>query len=299
MAKLKHKGGLGNSPLDNLDQILPSNDPVAPVAPANDIALIPVGQIESNPFQPRINFEEEALQELADSIRVHGIIQPLTVRKLSDNAYQLISGERRLKASKEAGLKAVPAYVRTANDEQMLEMALIENIQREDLNPIEIAQSYQRMIDELGLKQGELGDKVGKKRTTVTNYLSLLRLPAEIVTAIRSEDLSMGHAKAIKGVEDKALQISIYREIITRELSVRQAEELAKRLKAPKVEAEKKPAKKEISSHEIQLRDVEKKLEEKFGNQVVINQKENEKGQISLHFNSTKDLNRILGLMDL
>ncbi len=297
MAKLKHKGGLGNSPLDQI--LPPAKDPASSLAQVNDIARIPVDQIERNPFQPRTHFEEEPLQELADSIRLHGIIQPLTVRRLAENTYQLISGERRLKASKEAGLKEVPAYVRTANDEQMLEMALIENIQREDLNPIEIAQSYQRMIEELGLKQAELGDKVGKKRSTVTNYLGLLKLPAEVVTALRDQTLSMGHAKAINGVEDKALQISIYREIIDRELSVRQAEELAKRMKAPKPDETKPAPKKESSPHEIQLRDVQKQLEDKFGNKVVISQKEDEKGQITLHFSSNKDLNRILELMDL
>lgn len=299
MAKLKRKGGLGQSPLD---AILPSTESVVEqsktAAPVNAVNLIPVGQIERNPFQPRKHFEQEPLMELADSIKLHGIIQPLTVRKLSDKEYQLISGERRLRASKEAGLTEVPAYIRTADDEQMLEMALIENIQREDLNPMEIAQSYQRMVDELGLKQLELGDKVGKKRSTVTNYLSLLKLPEEVQKELRAESITMGHAKAIKGIEDKGLQVSLLRDVITRELSVRQTEDAANKLKAPK--AKSKPAKKVTSPHDIMLLDVEKQMQAKFGNRVDVSQKgEDEEGQIVLHFSSNEDLNRILALLDL
>src|SRR5690606_19071503 len=161
------------------------------------IAEIPVDQIEVNPFQPRTHFDEAALQELAESIKVHGIIQPITVRRLSGNQYQLISGERRFQASRLAGLKSIPAYIRSADDQQMLEVALIENIQRENLNAIEIALSYQRLISECNLKQDELGERVGKNRATVTNYLRLLRLPPDIQIAVRDNRLSMGHARAI------------------------------------------------------------------------------------------------------
>ncbi|MEQ1587234.1 MAG: ParB/RepB/Spo0J family partition protein, partial [Cyclobacteriaceae bacterium] len=170
----------------------------------NEISL---SQIETNPFQPRQHFDKEALNELAESIKVHGIIQPITVRKLSHNQYQLISGERRFQASRLAGLKAIPAYVRTADDQQMLEMALIENIQRENLNPIEISLSYQRLISECNLKQEELGDRVGKNRSTVTNYLRLLKLPPDIQIAVRDHRISMGHARAIINVENPDSQL--------------------------------------------------------------------------------------------
>lgn len=259
---------------------------------------IPIRQIERNPYQPRQDFKEEPLDELAASIKVHGIIQPLTVRKLSDRKYQLISGERRLRASQIANLKEVPAYVRTADDEQMLEMALIENIQREDLNPIEIALTYQRMIDELGLKQNELGEKVGKKRATVTNYLSLLKLPEKIILGLREGDLSTGHAKAIKNIEDPIQQIQVFQDIVERGLSVRQAEEMARKIKQaaePKEEKKAPPA----NPNDIHLREVSKQLEEKFATKVRLNQKPDGQGELVLGFNNTEDLNRLLELLDL
>ena len=171
---------------------------------------IPLEEIEVNPFQPRSHFDQEALLELAESIQVHGIIQPITVRRLSEHQYQLISGERRFQASKLAGLKTIPVYLRTANDQQMLEMALIENIQRENLNAIEIALSYQRLMSECNLKQEELGERVGKNRTTVTNYLRLLKLPPDIQIAVRDNKLSMGHARAIINVENADQQLYIF-----------------------------------------------------------------------------------------
>ncbi len=172
---------------------------------------IPVAEIETNPFQPRQYFDEEALNELADSIKVHGIIQPITVRRMARHQYQLISGERRFQASKRAGLQKIPAYVRTANDQQMLEMALIENIQRENLNPVEIALSYQRLISECNLRQEELGERVGKNRSTVTNYLRLLKLPPDIQIALRDNKISMGHARAIINVENADSQLYIFK----------------------------------------------------------------------------------------
>ncbi|HWA36078.1 MAG TPA: ParB/RepB/Spo0J family partition protein, partial [Cyclobacteriaceae bacterium] len=168
----------------------------APVATGN-MNELPIGEIEVNPFQPRQHFDQDALRELSESIKVHGIIQPITVRRLARNQYQLISGERRFQAARLAGLKSIPAYVRSADDQQMLEMSLIENIQRENLNPIEIALSYQRLLTECNLKQDELGERVGKNRTTVTNYLRLLKLPPDIQIALRDNKLSMGHARAI------------------------------------------------------------------------------------------------------
>src|SRR3989337_1260739 len=176
-----------NTPEDKLDVDIqsPAASPLA-----NGIAEIPIGEIEVNPFQPRTHFDQESLQELSESIKVHGIIQPITVRRLTTNQYQLISGERRFHASRLAGLKTIPAYIRSANDQQMLEMALIENIQRENLNAIEIALSYQRLISECSLKQDELGERVGKNRATVTNYLRLLRLPPDIQIAVRDNKLN-------------------------------------------------------------------------------------------------------------
>ncbi|MEL6591845.1 MAG: ParB/RepB/Spo0J family partition protein, partial [Bacteroidota bacterium] len=233
--------GLGEILGDDLTQkAAPKGSPKA--APVSSVQEIPVSQIEPNPSQPRFEFDEDILGELADSIKVHGIIQPLTLRKMADKEYQLIAGERRLRAAKMAGLTKIPAYIRTANDEQMLEMALIENIQREDLNPIEIAQSYQLMIDGLGLKQSELGSKVGKKRSTVTNYLRLLKLSPDVQTALRKGEISMGHGRCLIGVEQKAIQAHVFDEIIEKSLSVRQTEALIRKLTSPqKPKEEAKP----------------------------------------------------------
>lgn len=278
-----------------LGSILPSSLPETKPL----IQEIPLSQIEVNPFQPRTEFNEEALKELSESIRVHGIIQPITVRRLSERQYQLISGERRMRAAKLAGLQEVPAYVRTADDEQMLEMALIENIQREDLNPIEVALSYQRMIDELGLKQEELGDKVGKKRTTVTNALALLRLNADVQAALRIGDITTGHAKTMIGI-DSSLQQTLLREVISRQLSVRQTEQLAQEMKAVKEKrTAPKPEAPAANPQQMHLNKVASQLEDKFGNKVRLNQGSAGKGEIQISFNSTEDLNRILEMLDL
>jgi len=255
---------------------------------------IAVNEIETNPFQPRQHFDQETLNELADSIRVHGIIQPVTVRKLSDHQYQLISGERRFQASKLAGLKSLPAYVRTANDQQMLEMALIENIQRENLNPIEISLSYQRLISECNLKQEELGDRVGKNRTTVTNYLRLLKLPPDIQIALRDNKISMGHARAIINIEDPASQLYIFKKIISDDLSVRAVESMARELtqgarqnsdvKSPGVPKEIHQLQSKLSSH--------------FGTKVMV-RSDGKKGDIRIPFLSVEDLNRILDILKL
>lgn len=198
---------------------------------AGAVAEIDINLIEANPFQPRIEFDEEALAELAQSIKEQGIIQPITVRKLGYNRYQLISGERRLRASKLAGLSKIPAFIRIANDEQMLELALIENIHRENLNAIEVAISYQRLIDECSLTQEQLSERVGKSRSAIANFLRLLKLPAEIQIALRDGHISMAHARALINVEDKESQLRILQQIIEDDLSVRQTEELAQRAK--------------------------------------------------------------------
>ena len=264
------------------------------VVRASNLDEISIEEIETNPFQPRQHFDQEALNELAESIKVHGIIQPITVRKLAEHQYQLISGERRFQASKIAGLKSLPAYVRSANDQQMLEMALIENIQRENLNPIEISLSYQRLISECNLKQEELGERVGKNRTTVTNYLRLLKLPPDIQIALRDNRISMGHARAIINIEDPASQLFIFKKIVTDDLSVRAVESMARELASGSkelVETKPQSAPKEI--HQLQSR-----LSSHFGTKVTV-KSDGKKGDIRIPFLSVEDLNRILDILKI
>lgn len=272
------------------------SDPTTPNA-VNTIADIHLSLIETNPFQPRTHFDQAALEELAESIRVQGIIQPITVRQLSADAYQLISGERRLQAAKLAGLEAIPAYIRKANDQQMLEMALIENIQRENLNAIEIALSYQRLLSECNLKQEELGDRVGKKRTTVTNYLRLLKLPPDIQIGIRDNLISMGHARAIINMEDVEKQLEVFKKIVNEELSVRKVEELVRNIN----QQNKKPdAQTKMSLHplENEVRRVESKLSTYFGTRIQVKASAEGKGEIKIPFVSVDELNRILEILN-
>ncbi|HNR74945.1 MAG: parB-like partition protein [Bacteroidetes bacterium OLB12] len=261
----------------------------------DSINEIPVEFIETNPFQPREHFDQTALNELAESIKVHGIIQPITVRRLSHNQYQLISGERRFQASKLAGLKQIPAYIRTANDQQMLEMALIENIQRENLNPIEISLSYQRLISECNLKQEELGERVGKNRTTVTNYLRLLKLPPDIQIALRDNKISMGHARAIINIEDPGTQLFIFNKIISEDLSVRKVEELARQVMAG-VKPNASPS--TTSSPPKEIVQVQGRLSSHFGTKVSV-KSDGKKGEIRIPFLSVEDLNRILDILKI
>jgi ParB family transcriptional regulator, chromosome partitioning protein len=262
---------------------------------ASSLSEIPVSEIEVNPFQPRQHFDQESLNELADSIRVHGIIQPITVRRLSRNQYQLISGERRFQAIKIVGLKAIPAYVRSADDQQMLEMALIENIQRENLNPIEVALSYQRLISECHLKQEELGDRVGKNRSTVTNYLRLLKLPPDIQIALRDNKLSMGHARAIINVENPANQLFIFKKTVQEDLSVRKVEELARQLNQG---SEKPSPEKAATPVSRELSNLQSKLSTHFGTRISI-KSDGKKGEIRIPYLSVEDLNRILDILKI
>jgi len=257
---------------------------------------IPLDQIEANPFQPRSNFDQDALQELAESIKIQGIIQPITVRKLSDKRYQLISGERRLQASKLAGLDGLPAYVRTADDQQMLEMALIENIQRENLNAIEIALSYQRLLSECDLKQEQLGDRVGKKRATVTNYLRLLKLPPDIQIALRDNRISMGHARAIINVENIDLQLEIFKRTVKDDLSVRKVEELVRKFAADKG-TDKSPVQEEAPVNK-EIVHLKSQLSSHFGTRIEIKSDARHKGEIRIPFMSKDDLNRILEIIN-
>lgn len=255
------------------------------------ISEIALSQIETNPWQPRTEFDEEALLELADSIKVQGIIQPITVRALNSKEYQLISGERRLQASKKAGLKTIPAYVRSADDQQMLEMALIENIQRENLNAMEVALSYQRLLTECKLKQEELGDRVGKNRTTVNNYLRLLKLPPAIQAALRDGKISMGHARALVSIENVDLQLSIFKQTLQNDLSVRKVEDLVRNAGSAKSEeSEPAPVNPEIKG-------LQTKLSSHFGAKINVKSNEQNKGEIKIPFNSTEDLNRIIEIL--
>ena len=254
-----------------------------------------INEIEVNPYQPRTDFDQVALNELAESIKVQGIIQPITVRKLADKQYQIIAGERRLQASKIAKLEKLPAYIRTADDQQMLEMAIIENIQREDLNAIEIALSYKRLMSECDLKQEEMADRVGKNRSTVTNYLRLLKLPPDVQAAIRDKRLSMGHARAIIAVENADQQLEIYRRILKDDLSVRKVEELVKLLSSG---GEDKPVKPSISQDPA-IRTLQQKLSSHFGTKVVLSADDKNKGAIKIPFSSAQDLNRLLEILEV
>lgn len=266
----------------------------APV-PSGNMNELAISEIEVNPFQPRKNFDSEALKELADSIKVHGIIQPITVRRLSRNQYQLISGERRFQAARLSGLKTIPAYVRSADDQQMLEMSLIENIQRENLNPIEIALSYQRLLTECKLKQDELGERVGKNRSTVTNYLRLLKLPPDIQIALRDNKLSMGHARAIINIEIPEVQLLIFKRTLQEDLSVRQVEELARSMhKGNKGKTSTNP----VTAGSREIVQLQGKLSSHFGTKVSV-KSDGKKGEIKIPFLSIEDLNRILDIFKL
>lgn len=257
------------------------------------IANLNINNIEANPFQPRDHFDQEHLEELASSIKRQGIIQPITVRKLGYEKYQLISGERRLRAAKIAGIKEIPSYIRVANDEQMLEMALIENIHRKDLNAIEIAISYQRLIEECQLTHEKLSDRISKNRSTITNYLRLLKLPAEVQLALKDNKISMGHARAIINIIDQEIQLRILKKIIAQDLSVRQVEDLVR-----KMSKEPSEGKAELGSLPEYFRDSAEKLNTKLDAGVKIRRNNNGKGQIVISFESDQDFSRILGLLD-
>jgi ParB family chromosome partitioning protein len=276
----------------------PVTTPTTTTTPASSGSTleIPLTQIEVNPFQPRTHFDQQALQELADSIKVHGIIQPITVRRLSRDQYQLISGERRFQASKLAGLKGVPAYIRSADDQQMLEMALIENIQRENLNAIEVALSYQRLITECNLNQEALGDRVGKNRATVTNYLRLLKLPPDIQIAVRDNRISMGHARAIINVENSDQQLYIFKRALAEDLSVRKVEELVRELASTK--KEEKSTTTPVASANREINQLQSRLSSHFGTRIVI-KSDGKKGEIKIPFLSVEDLNRILDILKM
>jgi len=261
------------------------------------VSEIKIEQIEVNPLQPRTDFDQDALQELAISIKELGIIQPLTVRKLGYDKFQLISGERRFRASQLAGLKTVPVYVRIANDQSMLEMALVENIQREQLNPVEIALSYQRLIDECKLTQKKMSERVGKKRSTITNYLRLLKLPAEILAALRDESISMGHARALVNVKNQDTQINIFRDALNNGFNVREIEQIVKDFGDSSYTKTSRNRIKTLPSFEHQK--LANDFSNKIGKDVKLKVSKSGKGKIEIPFNSNDDLYQIISQLGL
>ena len=285
MNKPKKKSALGRGLsvlLNNSDSYSVDINPTEEKIKVGVVA-IPIKQITTNPYQPRSNFSDENITELANSIKNLGIVQPITVRKVGDNKFQLIAGERRLRASKKIGLKAIPSFIKNSNDEEMLEIALVENIQRKDLDPIEIALSLKRLIDEVSLTQEQLSKKLGKKRSTISNYIRLLRLDPVIQTGIRDGFLSMGHGRSIINIEDKNVQLKIYKEIIKKELSVRKTEILVRKIK------ENKTLKKnlKITTSFIEEEEYISKL---IGSKVQIISSGDNKGVLKIHFNSKSEL---------
>jgi ParB family chromosome partitioning protein len=296
MAKAVKKQALGrglSALLNDANDIMSVKDKNADKVVGN-ILEIDVLAIKENPFQPRTNFKEEELQELAASIRELGVIQPITVRKLEGNQFQLVSGERRLRASKMIGATSIPAYIRIANDQELLEMALVENIQRSDLDSIEIALSYQRLIEEIQLTQEELSKRVGKNRSTVTNYLRLLKLDPIIQTGMRDGFLTMGHGRALINIFDHDKQLEVYKNIIQQNLSVRQTEELVRRAKEGKDNSKKSPEEKLLP--EV-ISSSQKFINDFFGQKVEIKMTGSNKGKITIPFHSEEDFLRIKKLL--
>ena len=263
--------------------------------PGSSISEVALGDIEANPFQPRTKFDEEALKELAASIKEIGIIQPITLRKTANHKYQIIAGERRFRASKIAGLETIMAYVRTAEDEGMLEMALVENIQREDLDAIEIALSYQRLIEECKLTQESLSDRVGKKRSTVSNYLRLLRLPALIQRGIIDKTITMGHARALINVKNPQDQLAVYEEILKHDYSVRKVEEIVRQMN---ISGDKPALSAPKEKYPEEYGELREHLRRFFRTDVDFSLNNNGKGKIVIPFGSSKDLERIIGIFD-
>ena len=258
-------------------------------------AVVSIDLIETNPFQPRTFFDENALEELAASIREVGVIQPITIREMENGRYQLITGERRFRASRMAGLSDIPAYIRTANDQGMLEMALVENIQREDLNAVDIAISYQRLVEECDLTQENLSLRVGKKRATVANYLRLLKLPAEIQIGIRDNKITMGHARALVAIDDPHDQLKLFYRIMEEDLSVRKTEDSARKIEQSLIHKPKKPETEKLPQPYEELKD---QLAEFFSSDIEFKRNSKGSGKIIIPFKSDDELERIIGIFD-
>lgn len=281
--------------LETPEAEIQEKDVVAGRYMAGAVASISLKHIEANPYQPRQDFEAEALHELAESITRQGIIQPVTVRKLDSGKYQLISGERRYRAAQMAGLQTIPAFIRIAKDHQLLEMALVENIQRENLNPIEVAVSYQRLMDECNLTQEKLSEQVGKKRATIANYVRLLKLPAEIQVALRDGEISMGHARALINVENRDLQLSILQQVIENDLSVRDVEEMSRDSGHAESAPQKSKKPKEVLPENF--RAVKENLAVTFDTKVDLKRNNKGQGSIVIPFKSDDEFERIVKLL--
>ena len=306
----KKKGGLGRglSALLTDDKVSAdkatsaNENEVVKAPPANQAGIvlyIPLTNVEVNPFQPRSTFEEESLQELSESIKIHGVIQPITVRKIEGNKYQLIAGERRLRASKLAGKGEIPAYVRAASDQESIEIALIENIQREDLNPLEIAINYKRLMDECDLTQDKLAERLSKNRSTVTNFIRLLKLPPDIQAALRDNRITMGHAKALLAIDHLPTLLSSFKETVAKGLSVRQTEELVRSVNDPSIKpvSAEKVANIRASENDIFLRKIQDKISSTLGTRVSIVRTKEGKGEIAIKFYNDTDLERLVDLL--
>jgi ParB family chromosome partitioning protein len=303
MAQASKKQGLGKgirALLDNIDEDLQGVKEGVPAVSGQTntagTARIPLDQIEVNPSQPRHDFDEQALKELSESIKLHDIIQPITVVKVGHNRYQLISGERRVRASKMAGIADIPAYVRTTDSQGMLELALLENLQRENLNAIEIALSYRQLMDECGLTQEQVSERMKKERSTVANYLRLLKLPPDLQKAVRDNQLTMGHARAIIGLEHIDQQLYVFRETMERGLSVRQVEQMVKDMSAEKPVAVPKTAPAKLPPA---YKRIEDNMASHFSTRVKLDRKKTGKGNIVIEFYSDEDLERIMDKMSL
>ena len=281
-----------------LDALISTHEEVE-TSGSSSISEVAISQIEANPNQPRREFDEKALEELAESIRNFGIIQPITLRKLSDDRYQIIAGERRWRASQMAGLQRVPAYIRTADDENMMQMALVENIQREELNPIEVALAYQHLIERYNLKQEELSEKIGKNRATIANTLRLLKLPAQVQMAIKNRQIDKGHARALLSLADPAMQVKFFKEVVEKGYSVRQIEEMVSQINAGEAV---KSGKRTLQDKKVLLPEefkvLKTQLSDFFKTKVQMTCSQQGKGKISIPFENEEELTRIIELFD-
>ena len=299
MGKKKEKIGKGlRALISNIDgdEVTVETKQKAEKELSKATAEIKITKIEANPFQPRTEFNETELKELSDSIKTHGVIQPITVRAIGGDKYQIISGERRWRASKKAGLKSIPAYVRVTDDQGLLEMAIVENIQRADLNSMEIAISFQRLIDECDISHEEMASRVNKNRSTITNYLRLLKLPPQIQKSLKDDEISMGHARALIGVTPREAQMDIYRRVMKSGLSVRATEELIKSYKAGPSKVAKKAGR--PSALDIEIKKIKTRLSDHFEAKVEIKRNAKGKGSYVIYFDSDDQFNEILDLLE-
>ena len=295
----KRKGGLGKG----LGSLIPDaiKEPTVQQVVVSAIQELPLADIRPNPHQPRKEFDEETLEELAASIKSIGIVQPITVREVEDGKYEIVAGERRYRGSKMAGRETIPAYIRKTENDDVLALALIENIQRDDLNAMEVAISYQRLIDECNLTQEGLSERVGKKRATIANYLRLLKLPAEIQLALRNKQITMGHARALLGLDDPETQLMIFEQILKYDFSVRKVEEVVRELANPekKEESVEQKESKRVKKDELgDYIELQKHLSTRFNTKVELKRNENGRGKIVIAFKSDSELERIMELLD-